>query len=98
MATAVVCNYAESVLGEVQHLAIPCIGTQRPSMRKRYDRALAPVFVVDCRAIFYRNRAHMNFILKFVRAELLAVAGFSWRAPAPERLCPSRRRQRISPV
>src|SRR6516165_4033854 len=28
--------------------------------------ALAPVFVVDCRAIVYRKRAHMNFLIKFV--------------------------------
>jgi hypothetical protein len=32
MATAVVCNNAESILGEEQHLAVPCIGTQRPSV------------------------------------------------------------------
>src|SRR5262249_1571807 len=31
-------------------------------------------------------------------AELLAVSCFSWRAPAPERLCPLRRTRRISPV
>jgi hypothetical protein len=38
----------------------------RPSVRKRDDRAFAPVFVVDCRAVFYRYRAHINVLLKFV--------------------------------
>ena len=52
MATPVVRNHAETILGEEKQLAVPCIRTQRPSVRKRDDRALAPVFVVDCRAIF----------------------------------------------
>src|SRR5205823_13977961 len=98
MATAIVCNHAESILGEEKQLSVPGIGIQRPSVRKRDDRAFAPVFVVDCRAIFYHNRAHVNFLLKCVRAEPLAVSCFSWRAPAPERLCPLRRTRRISPV
>jgi hypothetical protein len=67
MTAPVVRNHTESLLGEEEHLSVPCVGTQRPSVRKRYDRALALVFVVDRRAIFYRNRAHMNFLLKFVR-------------------------------
>src|SRR5262245_17972905 len=49
MATSVVRNRAEAILREEQHLAVPCIGTQRPSVGKRYDGALAPVFVVNCR-------------------------------------------------
>src|SRR5207244_3594252 len=59
VSTPVVRNHPESILSEEMKLAIPCVGTQRPSMRKRYDWALAPVFVVDCRAIFHRNRAHV---------------------------------------
>jgi hypothetical protein len=53
MAAPVMRNYAEPILGEEEQLSVPCIGTQRPSVRKRDDRAFAPVFVVDCRAIFH---------------------------------------------
>ncbi len=41
MATPIVRNHAEPILGEEQHLSVPSIGTQRPSVRKRDDRALA---------------------------------------------------------
>src|SRR5689334_8137722 len=64
MATPIMRNHSESILGQEQHLSIPCIGTQRPSVRKGYDRALSPVFVVNRRAIFHRNRAHLNFLLE----------------------------------
>ena len=32
MATPVVRDHAETILGEEKHLAVPCIGTQRPSV------------------------------------------------------------------
>src|SRR6185437_3651993 len=64
MASTIMRNRSETVLGEKQHLSVPCIGIQRPSMRKRDDRTFAPVFVIDCRAIFHRNRAHLNFSFK----------------------------------
>jgi hypothetical protein len=41
MAMPIVRNHAEPILGEEQHLSVPSIGTQRPSVRKRDDRALA---------------------------------------------------------
>jgi hypothetical protein len=34
-------------------------------VRKRNDRPLAPVFVVDRRAVFHRDRAHMISLLFF---------------------------------
>ena len=52
MATTIVCHDSEAVLCEEQHLAVPHIGVQRPSMRGGHDRTLAPVFVVDRRASF----------------------------------------------
>jgi hypothetical protein len=63
VATPVVGDHAKAILGEEKQLAVPRIGTQRPSVRKRYDRALAPVFVVDCRAILHSDRVHLNFLL-----------------------------------
>jgi hypothetical protein len=66
LATPVVGDHPKAILGEQKQLAVPCIRIQRSSVRRREDRVLAPVFVVDRRAIFYRNRAHINFL--FVRA------------------------------
>ena len=47
MATPVMGNHAVSSLREKQHLRVPGIGAQRPSMRKGDDRPGAPVLVVD---------------------------------------------------
>jgi hypothetical protein len=47
MATTVVRDRAEAVLHEEKHLAVPSVGAQRPTVRERYDRAFAPVLVVD---------------------------------------------------
>ena len=56
MATTVVCDHAEAVMHEEKHLAVPSVGTQRPTMRKRYDRAFAPVLVVDFGAVLGGDR------------------------------------------
>src|SRR5262249_13722630 len=64
MAAPVVRNHTEPVLREKKHLAVPGIRIQRPAMRKRYDRAIDPVFVVDRRTIFNCNSAHVHFLLR----------------------------------
>src|SRR5262249_33841629 len=46
------------VLGEKQHLTVPGIGVQRPTMRERYGWSFSPVFVVNCGAILSGNGAH----------------------------------------
>ena len=51
MSTTVVCDHAEAVLHEEKQLAVPSVGAQRPTMRERYDRAFAPVLVVDFGAV-----------------------------------------------
>ncbi len=62
MAATVVRDHAESVLREEQHLAVPSVGAQRPAVRERYDRAFAPVLVVEFGAVLSGDRAHsMNF-------------------------------------
>src|SRR5215510_12386973 len=60
MATTIVRYDAEAVLCEEQHLGVPHVGVQRPSVREGYDRALAPVLVINRRAVFHRDRAHAN--------------------------------------
>ena len=49
---------AEAVLGEEQHLPVPHVGTERPSVRERDSRAFAPVLVVDLGAVAGGDRAH----------------------------------------
>jgi hypothetical protein len=70
MSTPVMCNYAEAVLREEKHLAVPSVGAQRPAMGERYDRAFAPVFVVDFRTVFCCDPAHKIFPLIVVSATI----------------------------
>src|SRR5262245_4010445 len=44
--SAIMRNYAEAVLREEKHLAVPSVGAQRPAVRERYDWAFTPVLVV----------------------------------------------------
>src|SRR5215468_3179485 len=58
MTAPVMRDRAEAVLRQEQHLAVPCVRAQRPAVRERDDRALAPVLVVDFRAVSGGDRAH----------------------------------------
>ena len=58
VAAAVVRDDAVPVLGQEQHLAVPGVGVERPAVRERYDRPVAPVLVVDLGAILGGDRAH----------------------------------------
>ena len=49
---------AEAFLHEEKHLAVPSVGAQRPAVRERYDRAFAPVLVIDLRPVSGRDGAH----------------------------------------
>src|SRR5260370_28135503 len=69
MATSVVRNHAEAVLREEKHLAVPSVGAQRPAVRERYGRALAPVLVVDFGAVLGGDRAHCPRSFARVRGE-----------------------------
>src|SRR5215831_17769002 len=60
MTAPVMRDRAEAVLRQEQHLAVPCVRAQRPAVRERDDRALAPVLVVDFRAVFGGDRAHVG--------------------------------------
>src|SRR5262245_50113643 len=60
MAATIVRDDAEAVLREEKHLAVPSIGAQRPAVRERYDRAFAPLLVVDLGAILGFNCAHVS--------------------------------------
>src|SRR5262249_15572834 len=58
MAPPVMRNDAEATLREVEHLAIPGIGAERPAVGEGDGRALAPVLVVNLRAVFGGDGAH----------------------------------------
>src|SRR5262245_43849019 len=66
MATPVVGNSTKAVLCEEKQLGVPSVRAQRPAMRKRCDRAFAPVFVVDPCAIFHGHRAHVNLSFPYL--------------------------------
>src|SRR5215218_3319801 len=57
MATTVVRDHTEPVLRKEKHLTVPSVGVQRPTVRERYDRAFAPVLVVDFGAVLGGDRA-----------------------------------------
>src|SRR5215831_18895147 len=59
MTAPVMRDRAEAVLRQEQHLAVPRVRAQRPAVREHDDRALAPVLVVDFRAVFGGDRAHV---------------------------------------
>src|SRR6266478_3141878 len=65
MAAAVVGNNAIAVLSEEQHLCIPGVCVQRPSMRKNDRRPCAPIFVENRGSIFGFDRIHLSFSLLF---------------------------------
>jgi hypothetical protein len=58
VAAAVMSDDAIAVIKEEQHLRVPVIGRQRPTMTEHDRLPLAPVFVKDFNAVFRRNRAH----------------------------------------
>src|SRR6185503_18723617 len=76
MASPVERDHAETVLREEQHLAVPGVGAQWPAVRERDDRACAPVFVVDCRAILHGDGAHVTSSWRGSRRR--------WRAAVPQ--------------
>src|SRR4030095_16572069 len=59
MTATIVRDDAEALLREEEHLAVSRVGAQRPAVRERYDRAFAPVLVVDPRPVFARYRIHV---------------------------------------
>jgi len=69
MAASVVSDDAIAVLEEEQHLRVPIIGRQRPTMTEDNGLSFAPVLEIDLRAVLGGNRVHDGEILTF-RADL----------------------------
>jgi hypothetical protein len=58
MAAAIMSNNAVAVVPQKQHLGVPGVCGERPSMRERDDRTGAPVLEVDLRAVFHCRGRH----------------------------------------
>src|SRR5437588_4846901 len=62
MATPVVGYDAIAAVEEEQHLCVPIIGRQRPAVAENNGLTFAPVFVIDLRSVFSRDRVHIFFL------------------------------------
>src|SRR5437899_8196782 len=58
MAAAVMRDAAISAVGQKQHLVFPGVRAQGPAMAENYRLSLAPVLIVDLRAVFRPDRRH----------------------------------------
>src|SRR5688572_10551636 len=72
MSAPVVCDAAETVGGEVEHLRIPGVRAKRPAVAEGDHWAvfLAPVFVINRGAVLHRHHAHL-FSSLFIRMSVL---------------------------
>src|SRR5258708_3063105 len=59
MAAPVVGEHAEAFAEEEQHLRVPIIGRQRPAVAKHDGLPLSPVLIVNLRAVFGSDSAHI---------------------------------------
>src|SRR2546423_1757759 len=77
---------AIAVIEEEQHLRVPVIGRQRPTMTKDNRLSFAPVLVidVDVSSIFfsYSYVWHSSFLCMFVDDSLSAAFYLSWESSA----------------
>src|SRR5580658_4293866 len=58
VAAPVVRDDSVAVLAEEQHLSVPVVCGERPSVTEHDGLTCAPVFVINLRTIFCRNRWH----------------------------------------
>src|SRR5713226_1635911 len=65
MAAAVMRDAAISAVGQKQHLVFPGVRAQGPAMAENYRLSLAPVLIVDLRAVFRPDRRHGVFSFCF---------------------------------
>ena len=58
MAAAIVRNHAIAVTEEKHNLRVPVVGRERPAVTEHDWATSSPVFIVDFRAVFGRNKTH----------------------------------------
>ena len=59
MSSAVVRDASEAARGEKEHLLVPGVGVKRPAMREDNRESSPPILVIDLRAVFGRDGAHL---------------------------------------
>jgi hypothetical protein len=59
MTSPVMRNHAVAKLSEVEHLPVPVVSAQWPTVRKNDRLSVAPVFVKDLCAVFGCDGAHI---------------------------------------
>src|SRR6516162_5680412 len=57
---AIVCNHAVAVTEKKQHLRVPVVGGQRPTVAEHDGLALAPVFIKTFNAALCFDKAHVT--------------------------------------
>ena len=58
MAAAVMRDAAVSAMRQKHHLVFPCIGAERPAVAEDHGLPVAPVLVINLRAVFRRDGGH----------------------------------------
>src|SRR5436305_2022416 len=58
MTSPVVRDDAKAVLAEEQHLCVPVVCGERPTMTENHWLSFTPVLVIDLCAVFCRDRGH----------------------------------------
>ena len=62
VSAAIMRDAAITALRQKEHLVFEGVGTQRPAVAEDHRLPLAPVFVVNLRSVFCRNRTHTNLL------------------------------------
>src|SRR6266478_6077463 len=72
-----------ALLTEEQHLSVPVVRSERPAVTEHYGLALAPILVVNLRAVFCGERRHKGFSLVVLSVRVFACRyrGFRQREP-----------------
>src|SRR6267143_134166 len=67
VASSVMGDDAVAVFEEEQHLRVPVIGRQRPTMAEDDGLSFAPIFIINLRPVFGGDRAHELISVLVVR-------------------------------
>src|SRR5579872_2962746 len=81
MAAPVMCNAAITVGRKKNHLVFKCVRAQGPTMAKDHGLPTAPIFVVNLRSVFGRNRIHETspYIYRLTCASRRTVESEGWQ-------------------
>src|ERR1700693_324592 len=72
MTAAVMRDDTISVLAEENHLCVPCVRIERPTVREHDRPSRTPIFEINLRSVFRSDHVHMSFSL--------VIAQGSWTA------------------